>query len=371
MWHNSSNSRNCSGTISLYNFLIMKNISLIFLITLLFFILLNLLIVLAWPIYSNLNSNKHNYIDKQKQLLNLSEKQLITLHNETWKNYDKFRFVPFIGHSETDRVGEFVNFSEENGRFVNRPNDCVRNVYLYGGSTTFGYNVTDKQTIGFYLQNLFGENACIYNHGRAYYYSKQENNLFINHLENKKKIDDAVFLDGINERCGGYEYMNQINNSFNLLVERPFLMWKISLKNLINTLPIIQLINSLTSSDRWIQDDDNNILNIKSCDTNMDLGYLYESRVSSRTAICNNQGIECFSFLQPMVGTSGIQIEALLSNDKDRFFKKKYETLQKASGIIDLKYVLENDVELSYIDGVHYSPKSNEIIANEIFKFLN
>lgn len=349
----------------------MKNISLIFVITLLFFILFNLFIVLAWPIYSNLNSNKHNYIDKQKQLLNLSEKELITLHNETWKNYDKFRFVPFIGHSETDRVGELVNFTEENGRFVDRPNVCNQEIYLYGGSTTFGYNVTDKQTIGFYLQDLFGKNACIYNHGRAYFYSKQENNLFISHLENKKKIDSAIFLDGINERCGGYEYMKQINNSFNLLVERPFLMWKISLKEFIKTLPIIQLVNSLTSSDRWIHDDDNNILSIKSCDSNIELNYLFESRVSARTAICNQYGIKCISFLQPMAGTSGNQIEALLPEDKDNFFKKKYENLKKASGIVDLRYVLEDDEALSYIDGVHYSPKSNELIAKEIFKFLN
>ena len=135
----------------------MKNISLIFVITLLFFILFNLFIVLAWPIYSNLNSNKHNYIDKQKQLLNLSEKELITLHNETWKNYDKFRFVPFIGHTETNLVGKFVNFTEENGRKVVRPKTCDTNIYLYGGSTTFGYNVTDNQTIASYLQEMLGK----------------------------------------------------------------------------------------------------------------------------------------------------------------------------------------------------------------------
>ena len=68
--------------------------------------------MLAWPIYSNFNSNKHNYIDEQKELLQMTEKQLITLDNETWKNYDKFRFIPFVGHTETDRTGEFVIFSE-------------------------------------------------------------------------------------------------------------------------------------------------------------------------------------------------------------------------------------------------------------------
>ena len=90
------------------------------------------------------------------------------------KHFHKFRFVPFLGHTETDRNGKFVNFSEDEGRKVNRPNNCSSNIYLYGGSTTFGYNVKDSDTIGEFLQNEIGNDFCVYNHGRSYYYSKQE-----------------------------------------------------------------------------------------------------------------------------------------------------------------------------------------------------
>ena len=76
--------------------------------------------MLAWPIYSNFNSKKHSYLDEQKELLNLTDEELVILHNETWKSYHKFRFVPFIGHSETDRIGKFVNFTEKNGRKVKK-----------------------------------------------------------------------------------------------------------------------------------------------------------------------------------------------------------------------------------------------------------
>ncbi len=349
----------------------MKNVSIVIIISIIFFIIFNFLIVISWPIYSSLKSNTHSFINEQKELLQLSEKQLVTLNNETWKNYDKFRFVPFVGHTETDRIGKLVNFSEENGRYVKRPNECKRNIYLYGGSTTFGYNVTDKQTIGFYLQKLFKDDTCVYNHGRAYFYSKQENNLFINHLENKKIISDAIFLDGINERCGGYEYMNYISNSFRLLVERPFNMWKISLDNFIKTLPVVQLANSLTSSERWIQDSNNNILTIGSCVSNIELNDLYEERVLVREAICKKKDINCFSFLQPMAGSSGKQIDKLLTKERVEILQNKYNSLKKARGIIDLKYILDNHDELSYIDGVHYSPKTNELIAKELFQYLN
>ena len=201
----------------------MRKILIILLNTFILFLFLNVLIVICWPIYSNLKSNKHNYISEQIELLGLSEKELITLHNETWKNYDKFRFVPFIGHSETFRNGKFVNFTEDEGRKINRSNNCNSNIYLYGGSTTFGYNVTDNQTIGSYLQKFVNKNICVYNHGRAYFYSKQENNLFINHIENKREIDYAIFIDGVNERCGGYEYQNYINNSFSVYYSIAFL----------------------------------------------------------------------------------------------------------------------------------------------------
>ena len=54
-------------------------------------------------------------------------------------------------------------FSEDEGRKVNRPNNCSFNIYLYGGSTTFGYNVKDTDTIGEFLQNDI-DNFCVYNH---------------------------------------------------------------------------------------------------------------------------------------------------------------------------------------------------------------
>ncbi len=99
----------------------MKNFSIVFFITLILLFFLNALIFLTWPIYSKVNSNKHFYTIEQQKILNLSNEDLINLHNETWKNYDKFRFVPYIGHSETDRKGKFVNFSEKNGRKINTP----------------------------------------------------------------------------------------------------------------------------------------------------------------------------------------------------------------------------------------------------------
>ena len=86
----------------------MKKFSLIFLSTLLLFFIINLAISFTWPIYSKFKSKKHQYIDEQVKILNLSEENLNILYDEMVRNYDKFAYVPFIGHTETKRVGKFL-----------------------------------------------------------------------------------------------------------------------------------------------------------------------------------------------------------------------------------------------------------------------
>jgi len=303
----------------------------------------------------------------------LSEENLNILHDEMWRNFDKFAFVPFIGHTETKRVGKFVNFDETNGRKVIRPQNCNYNVYLYGGSTTFGYNVIDKETIAQHLQNILGNNYCIFNHGRAYFYSKQENNLLAQHIENNHKIDFAIFLDGINERCGGYEYDKHITRSFAILVERPYKMWKKTSMDLLYTLPAIQFYNSVFGKSRWINDRNihNIILRNESCINKIPINTLFQKRVNLRHGLCSEENITCFSFLQPCAGVHGVQTDKLLVNDEKIELVEKYKKLKETKKhVIDIGDALMKDTTLSYIDGTHYTPRSNRKIAEKISLFF-
>ena len=366
----------------------MKNFSLIFLISLFFIFLINSFVVVTWSLHSKYKVKKHNYQDEQIKVLNMSEENLNILYDETWRNYDKFAYRPFTGHSETKRVGKYVNFDQENGRKVIRPVNCKSNIYLYGGSTMFGYNVTDETTIAQQLQNLVGNQHCVFNHGRAYFYSKQENNLFTLHIENNYKIDHAIFLDGVNERCGGYEYDRHINRSFQILVERPYKMWQKTFVDFVYTLPIAQLSNSLFSNSRWIGLNDENLaienrLVIDSCKNNISLAKLFEKRLNLRHSLCSEEQIKCYSFLQPFAGTHGKQVKKYLENYKKNVLEKKYNSLKMVKKyVIDIGYVLSNSNELayidelkkgdkvSYVDGTHYSPQSSSIIAEAMLPYI-
>ena len=349
----------------------MKKIAIILFNTLVFFLLLNILIVLIWPIISDLRNKKHSYIDEVSELLELNENDLITLQNETWRKNYKFRYEPFIGHTEIDKNGTFVNFSNKNGRKVNRPENCNFNLYLYGGSTTFGYGVTDTQTIAEYLQQSLSNNYCVFNHGRASFYSLQENYLFFEHIQSDRKIDFAIFLDGMNETCGGHFAVESLSKNFSSFAEKPFLLWKKTSLNFLYSLPIYQLTLKFGSTD-WLQNlQTKSYLSIESCQNNISINKLFEKRINMRVSICEKFNINCINLLQPMPGSSGNHSNKLIKQNQLNYQIKKYKALKKVKGnIIDVQYVLNDSKKLSYIDATHYSPESNFLIAEEIKKII-
>ena len=349
----------------------MKKIAIIFFNTFILFLLLNILIILIWPKVSDIRNKKHSYIDEVSELLELNENDLIILQNETWRKNYKFRYEPFIGHTEIDKNGKFVNFSHKNGRKVNRPENCNINLYLYGGSTTFGYGVTDAQTIAEYLQQILLDNYCVFNHGRASFYSLQENYLFFEHIQSDRKIDYAIFLDGMNETCGGHFAVESLSRNFSSFAEKPYLLWKKTSLNFLYSLPIYQLTLKFGSTD-WLENlQTKNYLSIESCKNNISINELFEKRINLRISMCEKFNIKCINLLQPMPGSSGKHSNKLIKESQLNYQIKKYNALKKVKeNIVDLHYVFNNTQKLSYIDALHYSPKSNFLIAEEIKKII-
>ena len=95
--------------------------------------------------------------------------------------------------------------------------------------------------------------------------------------------------------------------------------------------------------------------------------------------------INCYSFLQPFATIHGIYFSTrdgvkLKIGDKLggapeignlgdlSNLKQKYKVLKNARGKVDISSALDSMTELSYVDGAHYSPDANELIAERIFK---
>lgn len=136
-----------------------------------------------------------------------SEAEVRALLRETWNR--PMRWAPFVGSREGRFEGRFVNvhrtgFRLSRGQGPWPPDPARPSVFVFGGSTTFGYGVADDETIVSALQDYLDQHlpslrvAC-YNFGRGAYYSSNERILFHELLGGGLVPRVAVFVDGLNE----------------------------------------------------------------------------------------------------------------------------------------------------------------------------
>ncbi len=162
------------------------------------------------------NENKviAKYTDKfddaalmEKLYPGMSREDIRTLLDESW-NRD-FVFRPWVMYGERPIKGAYVTVDEAGFRAVPGqgpwpPEKQYANVFLFGGSTLFGYGLADDQHVGARLQRILDTLPAdkpyrVYNFGMGTYYSTQEKLLFMSLLMDGFIPDLAVFLDGFND----------------------------------------------------------------------------------------------------------------------------------------------------------------------------
>lgn len=125
---------------------------------------------------------------------------------ETWAR--PFVYQSITQFTEAPIDGRFVTVDEAGFRHIKDqapwpPEKEALSVFVFGGSTAFGYGVRDEETIASFLQErLRGateRKVAVYNFGRGFYYSSQELLLFLRLLQRGAVPDVAVFIDGFND----------------------------------------------------------------------------------------------------------------------------------------------------------------------------
>ncbi len=370
----------------------LSDFSKVLLITFILFILLNIFIVFTWPIYINYKfKNYYPYSIEIIDKLKMSKEDSLQLYIETWIDRS-FTYSQFLEHVESETKGKYVNISKEFGRKIENPNTCKKRFFFYGGSTTWGYNVADNQTIpAYFLKVLIDnnyKNFCVYNFGGGSYFSTQENIRFQKHLlEGKiKKNDFIFFIDGMNEsglrKTRATDYLSE---AFKPANEKFWNIYKFTLPIFIKSLPIVQLSNRLLKKFFNLDLDQNVGIAGSIRLIPNDLLVTYERNIKIRKGICKVEEINCYTFLQPFPGIHGVYFstrDGVKLKEGDKLggapeigrlgqlveLKQKYEVLKEAKGKVDISTALDTMSELSYVDGAHYSPDANELIAERIFK---
>jgi len=199
-------------------------------------------------------------------------RQINALLAETWSRPHVYE--PFTQYKEGRYRGHYVNVDEHGFRLSAKqapwpPNSNAFNIFVFGGSTTFGYGVSDNETIPSFLQEEIrattGSAVAVYNFGRSSYYSTQERVLFENLLAAGNRPKIAIFIDGLNEFLHPYgrpmytlrlqDYMASTNVTADLATSTSLDEEMKSLLPLVARLPVVRLIKRIEHrACGWLND---------------------------------------------------------------------------------------------------------------------
>jgi hypothetical protein len=136
----------------------------------------------------------------------LARRQIDELINES---YQPVEYESFVEFRDRPRTGKYVNVDQAGFRWSRAqskwpPDPSHPIIFVFGGSSTFGYGVPDDDTVVSVLSRILRRDprfhdAQIYNFGRAFYWSTQEYFLLSTMMHSGPKPSMAIFIDGLNE----------------------------------------------------------------------------------------------------------------------------------------------------------------------------
>lgn len=114
------------------------------------------------------------------------------------KNFRGYPYKAFLGWVSPDTSGEFLNV-KDGKRLTVLPEvlDADHTIHFFGGSTMWGYSVSDKNTLPSLVANLLKTKTV--NHGEQAYNSRQALNLLVDNIDHIQEGDQVFFYDGVND----------------------------------------------------------------------------------------------------------------------------------------------------------------------------
>ena len=325
-------------------------------------------------------SERQSSYRARAKILGLTLEDVAVLQRETQDNFDNYEYQPWLLFRDKPRQGKFVTIADEGYRkTAGAVQGSEFSIFLFGGSTQFGYLVPDKDTIASHLQKklnrTFGLTSFeVRNYGRTSYYSTQELILLLMLLKESLQPDVVVFVDGHNEGSDMPAYSNGMARIFNrvqsshnssiddliLLLQRLPLYRKLR--------PYIWEYSSIGNTD--FSDYPPPVVTVEN--------YRFVQRVVR--ALSLDYEFSAHFFIQPAPGfrnefNTHEFAEDYLSNDVDDGFLETIAMLSKESGNLwkthDLTDLLQHYDEQPFIDADHYTPAVNELIAHKILETIN
>ena len=323
-----------------------------------------------------------NFIEKVYGKDNVKDYQKVMSEQSSMFNYK-----PFVEFTERPRSNIFTSVSVLGNRCnKNKVANCQpakggrKEIWLFGGSTTFGYGVKNDETISAYIEKKLNNEYRVINFGAGYYFSTQERILFNNLLLELSPPYAAIFIDGLNDLGREYNfnetiYSNSIKNKMNKSTNEEI---KNYFKERFYRLNIVRLINQFKVKNRIEKKEKNSSNELGNVKISKLVNILVNNQKINE-AIGEKYNIKLLNILQPVpiyadsYSTSKVPKEFLPTEDKSfiKNVKMGYQIYLSKSKNMSLNLSKLKIKEPMYVDAVHYSPEFSKIIADTIINKID
>lgn len=288
--------------------------------------------------------------------------------DEIWAA-NKYSYEPWLQFRVTDYKSKYVNISGFERKsipneIINRTSSDTLNVYFFGGSTMYGYNVADAETIPSQFLQIYksrfpkGKSIRIHNFGIPYYYSKQELLLLSKLAFDGHRPDVVIFMDGLNDF-----YPSRM-----LYYDRPHFSY--AMQQVFDDRMFLKKKRTIVdSSDQFYIDPPH----IPAVDYYNGLLGKYLNNVQQATLLCETIGAKGYFFCQPVPfykysNRNNDPISYKVNYARfDHIYPAIEEAAKNSGNLIFLGNMLEHEKGMPFVDQVHYSPAFSRKIAEEIF----
>jgi len=296
-----------------------------------------------------------------------------------------FIYQPWVQFSEPSFSGKLVHVDRDVRGFpirrtvnsVNQSDRPVIDIFVFGGSTTFGYYVSDEHTWPSYLSQILNERSGVEvrvtNYGRGYFNPSQEAILLSDLLKSGHRPSLALFMDGVNppRTIDVPSFTEQVALGYKTLQFAP------SYSEQLAWIPIVRLASFL---ERRL------LGNVVTADTAPEV--FAESHIATAVngfrqsrdianAVGSLYDVQTLFFLQPNAAynydTRLLRNQALDGFNEERtFMTATYDQLRADKSYIDLSGLFaEWGDRKAVVDDCHYSPSFGEFLARRVADFID
>jgi len=337
---------------------------------------------------SQFDLNAYTIADSQTAAAIVAEFDLRAKGGAGGQGIGEFDYQPWVDFAERPYEGQYVNVDEFFGYTSRRTTPPAEGpsgaeemlVWVFGGSTMFGFGMNDDQTVASHLQRelqrlMPDHRVRVVNHAHGWWYSSQEVAHFLALLRIESPPDVALFLDGVNDFyivSLGYEptyYTSMLWEAWQAERHRrrypaPGGAWF----QLTQSFPTTRLkrlmaprrlrFQKLTPSDKHParfrsqpSDPAGRVLDV------------YRSNRRIASSIADAFGIQVHFFLQPTSSIRDMEGHEPRGIQERMYSELIVEAREDSTGRFDTLHDVFDGLDKAYIDTVHYNEAASQILG--------